>query len=79
MYAGQRAGDLLRDLEGGGQGEGFVARERRLVFSEEHGEGFVVLAGLAAGDLLITAPLDRLAEGIAVRRKGSAPAGPERD
>ena len=42
---------------------GAVARARPLVLSEEHGEGFLVGQGLVPGDVLITGPLDRVADG----------------
>ena len=41
-----------------------VAEARRLRLDLEAGEGFTVGAGLAAGDRLITAPLDRVRDGV---------------
>jgi len=43
-----------------------VAAERELVLARAHGEGFLVQAGLQAGDVLITHPLDRMSPGCPV-------------
>ena len=43
------------------------AEERRLLFSAEHGEGFLVAQGLEAGETLITEPLERVVDGTPVR------------
>ncbi|HED64918.1 MAG TPA: efflux RND transporter periplasmic adaptor subunit [Planctomycetes bacterium] len=44
-----------------------VAEERRPVFARSVGEGFLVESGLSVGETLITHPLDRIADGVAVR------------
>ncbi|MEX1024148.1 MAG: HlyD family efflux transporter periplasmic adaptor subunit, partial [Planctomycetota bacterium] len=46
-------------------GETF-AEQRVLDLSQDHGEGFVVSAGLSVGELLLIEPLDRLTDGIPV-------------
>ena len=51
-------------VEGAGDQE--RAAERELVLVREHGEGFLVRSGLAAGDVLITHPLDRMRSGAVV-------------
>lgn len=49
-----------------------VARARPLRLAREHGEGFLLQAGLQAGDLLITHPLDRMSPGALVEAIGEA-------
>lgn len=55
-------------IEDGPEGpEGRVAKRRVLKLWREHGEGFVVKEGLKPGDRLVTMPLDRMLDGVAVQ------------
>jgi RND family efflux transporter MFP subunit len=54
--------------------EGLSRAERReLALGDKLGEGFEVRSGLAAGELLVTAPLDRVGDGVEVVFEAPAP------
>ncbi len=60
-------------------GDVATVERRALSFDRPYGEGFLVAAGLSAGDELVTRPLDRLRDGAACAPPDdahSAPAGP---
>jgi len=62
-----RDGEPVAFVLGGSDGETRTVERRVLRFSREHGEGFVVEAGLEVGDRLVVHPLDRMEDGVEVR------------
>lgn len=69
--AGAPVAFVLEDSE-----RGPIARARRLELGRQLAEGFVVRAGLAPGETLIRAPLDRLSDGAACRAEPPEPEAP---